>query len=336
MEWQTVQHKRGRRRYGEASNPEVTKLARELRNALLPRPRQNGGTRSRPEWKCECCQTMNFMDRVCCRRCGGVPPAPRPAPPKENRAGGGINNAAGAYGLGLPPGSVWENIKGSKRTSAKTLEQSLKVVRSHGVSEESVASIAAEAEAIRKDRRSIGARLDSAKARATRAQGQMTKAETAVQAALERRDLAEKELQKAQADLVDLENEVATTRARCLNGTLAPQHPLQGIINGAQSLLQKLESNWIVQVGQNEAPEAVLTAMRDLHAAIAEAVPEPELSMSLSGQEEDALSTAMHEEPKEEDAVKAETSSKRAFEECQSIEDLMTYINGNDMDADSL
>eukprot|EP00973_Karenia_brevis_P024541 3385221-Karenia_brevis.AAC.1 len=74
---------------GNAS-PGIQELARELKAALMPRPRGNsrsGGTR-KPEWLCGKCATTNFMDRPCCRRCSTEKGALPGASTKHQKEGG--------------------------------------------------------------------------------------------------------------------------------------------------------------------------------------------------------------------------------------------------------
>lgn len=282
MEWQeALRRRRGGVAGGRAQNPKLAALAEELAAALKPKPRSQlraaGPKHQKPEWECSACTTPNFLDRTQCRRC------------KQPRNSGAEEcaQAVPASGPRLPPGSVWADVEPKTPAArAAALEKAAVAAKAAGASEAVAEALAADVAEARKkavSSKPLGARIDSARARLRRTESKLTSSREALERAQATYAEACAHRDTANADLQALEKECA------VRGTSTPDGRISNVLSGAKELLLKLESSPLVHAQSLEAPEPLLAAMRALHAAIAEAAPEPELDMSLDGGDSDRV-----------------------------------------------
>ena len=153
------------------------------------------------------------------------------------------------------------------------LEQALAVARAAGASEEVMTNLANEASAAKQDaaaQRPLGARLDSARAKAEKAEARLAAANDALVAAKTRQEEAQKAVAAAQAELTELR-----AQSQACGMTTGP------IISEARALLFALESSHIVDTVQGQVPEAILTRMHALRVAVETDDPEPTPDMTL-------------------------------------------------------
>ena len=251
-------------------------LARELRAALLPRPKSPTDSR-RPEWKCQCGAT-NWLERSACRKCTAAKPAPRQATPTPKHAAvlRAATKATGPAASPLrcqPVGSVWGPAAAGKPATVNAasaaagsappaavapaarraaLVVALEAVRAAGGCaelEQSVSQVLSQTVQAAADSRPLGARLDSCKARLAKTEARVAQAAAAAEQAATRHAEAVRDLEACQAALAELEREVATPPVR----QPAP------LATEVQDLLAALESC------TNGLPEPVLGCMRSLH-----------------------------------------------------------------------
>ncbi len=312
-EWQTAAKKRGRR--GRTVNPSIAALAKELTLALRPEShrtqQRGGGTQQggaavvrKPEWACKQCSTDNFMDRIHCRRCGGDRTSASVGGSKPPALAS--RQAVPASGQRLPSGSVWANPDAKTPAArAAALEKAAAAARAAGASEDAARALVADAEAAKREAVSskpLGARIDSARARLRRAESRMTSSREALEKAQFAHAEACSQRDAANTELEALERE-------CLqHGSVAQDGRLTEVLEGAKELLLKLEGSRIVDPGTQEPPESILSAMRALQAAIAGAVPEPELTMTLRGEEAPRRDASIAAAPSVSSAAVAEAA----------------------------
>ena len=251
-------------------------------------------THTKPEWECAECGVTNFMDRQCCRRCK--------APARSERTGPVIGHR-------LPAGSVWaEADPKTAAARATALEKAAAAARAAGASNATAEALAADAAEAKREAVSckpLGARIDSARAKLRRAEAKTTSSREALEKAKASHAEACTQRDEAKAELEVLEKECA------MRGSSTPDGRMCSVLNGARELLLKLEGSPLVSADTHEPPEPLLAAMRVLHAAIAEAAPEPELEMSLDEEE-----MADHSAPAERASSEArlpEASYRGAF-----------------------
>ena len=245
MAWQTVQHRRGPRKAGAEGDTAVEALARELRAALMPRPRQRP---FRPEWTCPQCRRTNWMDRSKCRVCGQVQ--------------AGVSPAQTAPGPG-PPISVAPRMP-RPWGPAKTLGAVAQAAAAAGASEEALAALRQDVEGQREERRSAGGRLDAARAKAARASREAAQARAAADAAEARAAAAEAAAERAQEELVGVER------------ALAPAPSGQGradelLLQRTKALLQQLETGAFAAT--TDLPPTVIAAMTAVHEVVSQIAP---------------------------------------------------------------
>lgn len=155
----------------------------------------------------------------------------------------------------------------SARRAALTV--ALEAVRAAGGCEEleqSVSQALSKTAQAAADSRPLGARLDSCKAKAAKAEARLAQTAAAVEQALARHDEAARELEACQAALAELEREVAAP-------LVVAQPPAAA--TGVQELLSALEQC------SGGLPEKVLGCMHSLHALLRNAeVPSADASMA--------------------------------------------------------
>lgn len=169
---------------------------------------------------------------------------------------------------------------------ANAMEQALAAARAAGASKETLAALSQDASTARRavaDGRPLGARLDSARAQLARAGRNLEAAEAGIAQATARREKAAAEAEAARSSLAALEAEVATaTAAEAAEGRTAAEGSAPTVLSSAQTLLQRMETGrWATSA---TLPEEMLSAMRDLHVAVAQAMgpmPTPRLDAAL-------------------------------------------------------
>ena len=278
-EWREAKNRRGGQ--GKQRDGQLVALARELTEALMERPGavapKEGGRK--PEWICKACGISNFMDRQCCRRCQGS----RSSNPMVGKQAGVGERSAPASGPRLPANSVWADPEPKTPAArAVALERAAATARAAGASDAAAQVLAAEAAEAKKEavsNKPLGARIDSARARLRKADARLASSREALESAKALHADACSQRDQASAELEALERECALRGG----GTNTPDLRMESVLSGARELLLKLEGSPLVSVHTQEPPELVLAAMRTLHAAIAEAAPEPELEMNLDG-----------------------------------------------------
>jgi hypothetical protein len=250
----------------------VAALARELKAALLSQPRRQQAERRRPEWCCNC-GVSNWQDRCVCRVCAAKKPATSqlPASPKREAvqraaARGAVPSVGVPSARTLPAGSVWappapaskpmvggggitSPTPAARRAALAVALEAVKAAGGCGDLEQSVSQALSETVQAAADSRPLGARLDSCKARAAKAEARLAQTAASVEQAVARHEEAARELEACQSALAELEREVTAP--------LAIQQP--PVAAGAQELLLALEQF------SGGLPESVLGCMQSLH-----------------------------------------------------------------------
>ena len=250
----------------------MRELARQLRSALMPRPR--GGLRDdrlprgppqtdhapREEWLCGCGIT-NWDDRRRCRECrapsraaaarghpSSTTPRSWPSPPAD------------AF-PSLPPGAPApppQPLRPKQQVAA--LQSALAAARAAGAPEgvlDGLRDAALDAGRAQADSRPLGARLDSARAKAARAATRCEATAMAAQAAADAHLAALDEKRSIDDRLAVLEAEVAD----CAR---APPGPAS-LADGIRELLDALESSFAACAPPGGPPERILASMKGLH-----------------------------------------------------------------------
>ena len=271
--WQTFWSRKAARAQRKAVSEEAKELVKEIYAGMFGKPPggKNGRPGARkPEWSCTACSKLNFMDRQRCRGCGGTKPASaadvHATPP---------SGAARSTGPASTR-NVRDQPPARPPTRVQQLEQAVAAARDGGVAEAIVASLEGELQAAKNaaaDSRPIGARLDSAQAKASRAARALEAAEAAVVAAEQRRDAAKIAVQQAEKELASLSKAAESV-------TTAPSEE-RAVVSRARALLDSLEGSWLGDTRTGSMPEPLLDHIHGLRAALDAEAPLPELVMEL-------------------------------------------------------
>ena len=196
---------------------------------------------------CGVCGVFNWLDRTSCRNCftqhNAVP----------GKGGNGGQGGKGSKGKGGGKGGG----------NQPTLNATVEAVRAAGVSEATVQSLKQEAAQAKQDKLSLGAKLDSATAKARKAKDLLRRSEEAVQTALEKQAAAAKAVEEAERDLAEL-------RSKASAGLLQRSAQVEPTVaSEARSLLQLLENAPLCStVGNTVVPATLLAEMQSLRAAL--------------------------------------------------------------------
>ena len=316
--WQDKIYRKTARAQRKAANTsdEARALAKEICESIFTRPGSTGKgglrTARKPEWSCPHCAKPNFMDRINCRFCG----VGKPARATNVHAISPVGGTGGANG-GLAPRLPRAQLPARPPTKIQRLEQAVAAARDGGAGEAALASLENELQAARTaaaDSRPIGARLDSARAKESRAARALEAAEAAVTTAVQRRDAARKTLEDAEKELASLPK--------------APRPPPDyasedAVVGKARALLESLECSRISDSLTGDVPEMVLDDMRSLREALDAAAPLTEVAMELG--EEPGASDAVAAEV-EEAHVATQLGTEEPTEE--EVNDLFKKLNG--------
>ena len=272
MAWQQVAGRGGRGKGGkgqsQSAHPEIDKLAKELRAALMPKPHHAGsGERPRkPEWQCQSCNVYNFMDRRQCRWCSKLSPAAQTAPTPP--VAGQTNRQR------LPPGSVWSSMpaagkqlagaEGRPGAKVAALEKAIATARAAGAPEDALDSMGRQMAVLKSEAansRPLGARLDSAEAKLAKADSKVQLAEAQLKKAMQ-------QLEEARAQRRDAEQVLADLRVEVPQDNSGVHREL---MHRTKALLERLESGKFA--ASADMPEELLAAMASVHEVVNAVVP---------------------------------------------------------------
>jgi hypothetical protein len=256
----------------QGGDPAVRELARQLRAALMPRPRSGlrddrSPRRSpqvdrapREEWLCGC-GTTNWDDRRRCRECRApVRAAAALCQPNSTAPRSWPSPPADAFPPLPPrvPAPPPHTLRPKQQVAA--LQSALAAARAAGAPEDVIEGLrdaVLDAGRAAADSRPLGARLDSARAKAARAATRCEAAAMAAQAAADAHLAALDEKRKVDDWLAALEAEVAD----CAK---TPPGPVS-LADGVRELLAALESSFAACAPPGGPPERILASMKGLH-----------------------------------------------------------------------
>ena len=249
MEWQLVEgrHGKGKRR-GWGGQPELKAIAEGIRAALMPQPHKREGQR-KPEWRCMGCDTMNFMSRPCCRRCGTSMSSPAASGAKQPKKAPDQKQPTAASSRQAPAGppKPAARVAALERAAAAAREGDAPVEAREAIERELAAAKAEVASA-----RPLGARLDSARASVRRAKAKVETTEAALAKAKAQHEEAIQSVSRAEDELKALEDNVAAASG--------PQSgPRSGLLEEVRKLLGALEKRG------SGLPDDVVDSMAQLH-----------------------------------------------------------------------
>jgi len=172
------------------------------------------------------------------------------------------------------PGSAWANGPPQHPAAkAAALEKAVSAARAAGASSDAVLALQREVQTAKQsaaDKRPLGARLDSAKAKVARAENKLAAADYAVQQAIERQDEAKSQVEAERQELLALEKEVASSPAPPHMHPASMAQTMRALMEGAQALLSGLGAAGC-QLTPEGMPQPLRESMQSLDAAVAAA-----------------------------------------------------------------